>query len=87
MSAHERVSRGRAAKNELVLTEDAFETVREALFSAWQKADSLEHRERIWAAGNVLDLVKRVLLEAVNDGEMVAAESELMQGFSKGNMQ
>lgn len=84
MTDEERITRGRRAKSELALTQEAFEALEQDFYRR-MKETSPENPERVLhfhRSINNLAAVKKALMLVVVDGNAVAAIME--SGLSKG---
>lgn len=84
MSAQDRLQRSRQAETELSLTGQAFVAVRSALLEAIAASplDAQDARERLYLSIGLLEKVRDLLTECVNDGAVARNEIELAEHFS-----
>ena len=78
-SESERLARANRAEVELQLTSSLFDDMESALIAKWRATspDQTATREKMHQAVQVIDTVRKALMRAVQDGEVVRAGREM----------
>jgi hypothetical protein len=81
MTDHEAVAKGEQARRELALTEAAFAGLRQAALEeiVATPPDQQAKRERLIICAQVIDALKKALLEAVDGGEVASYRLKLAE--------
>jgi hypothetical protein len=79
ISDSERAAHARAAEAELRVTAAAFDEIRAAVIEKWAATglDQAATREKFYLSVQCIDAVKKALLRAVQDGEVVRHSQEM----------